>query len=168
MKGFVLPRSNAERNAPSYDGQYDPLGDEELLTIEKRGSFLKDTDGKLYYPTKGGFQRVKAFKAYPQSAPLSRTTSDDTAVAVGSGTDIFKVNVMGAYQNSGGARTLSVGNSAKTVVIWTQSIPNATLTMLTINQMDLPKYTYVWWDAAAGASQYVTYVAWDLVSESTV
>ena len=156
MKGYILPRSNAEKTAPSYDGQYDPLGDEELLTIEKRGSFLKDTNGKLYYPTSGGYQRTK--NVVPYMSHVVVTTTDDTVVAITAvPSTVGSVNtnqIVLVYQNSGGALTFYIyADSGKANVIYSQSITSGVPTVLTCAEQ---KWGSVWiaWSAAAGGGQY--------------
>jgi len=161
MKGFVLPRSNAERNAPSYDGMYDPLGDEEVLSPEKRGSLLKDTNGRLYYPTTGGYGRVKTINDIPVTKV--QTTTDDTAVLYsgeGFSNGAVKSNKFyTAYQNSGGPLTLTFYQDAgKTIPLFSQVIATATWTALGCANYEFGT-VYSAWSAAAGAIQKIAYVA---------
>lgn len=156
MKAFILPKTFG---ALGYDGLDDPLGDAEVLTAARRGSLVKDTNGKLYYPTKGGFLRKKDALIYPDADPVQVTTSSDTAVQAGTGGKV-RVNIMSVYQSSGGALTFYIGNDAKTITLYSQSIPNTTITVLTapVNTFDFPENTYIWWAAAAGVTQYANTV----------
>lgn len=165
MKGYILPRSGAAVTAPSYDGQYDPLGDEELLTIERRGSFNKDTNGKLYYPTKDGYLRGKTVVNYFSGA-AALTTTDDTAkssapisISTTGGTSTVGRRYYSVYQNSGGPLTFSMyADAGKTQLIYQKAaVATATPTVLTeILGQDFGT-VYFAWSAAAGATQYVIY-----------
>ncbi len=168
LKGIFLP-STGKQGSPSLDGIYDPLGDQELFTPDRRGSMLKDTNGKLYYPTKGGYQRIKAISIEPFGEASAVTTTDDTGKEIAPGTyptdgDIVGFKILTVYQNSGGALTFTVMDSAGAVTLYTKSVNNTTYTVLDITDMLLgpPKAgngtvngLTVKWSAAAGAAQKV-------------
>lgn len=156
MECYFFPKT---QSTELRDGMIDPCGSAELITPERRGSMLKDTNGNLYYPTTGGYARKKDALIYPDADPVQVTTSSDTAVQAGTGGKV-KVNIMSVYQSSGGALTFYIGNDAKTITLYSQSIPNTTITVLTapVNVFDFPENTYIWWAAAAGVTQYANTV----------
>lgn len=153
MKAFILPKTFG---ASGYDGLDDPLGDAEVLTAARRGSLQKDTNGKLYYPLKNGFQRKKdvVIQLDPTLGQVTLTDSTAVALAFGTGTTrgIFAFN---AYQNSGLARTIYLGNAGKTIIFYSQALPSGVLTQLTPYTFEWPGDVYTWLDAAGGASQYI-------------
>lgn len=140
----------------SYDGIDDPLEDQELLTPDRRGSMLKDTNGKLYYPSKNGFARKKDAIVQLDPTPGQVTLTDTTAVALAFGTGTTRgIFAFNAYQSSGLARTISLGNAGKTIIFYSQALPTGVLTQITPYTFEWPGDIYAWLDAAGGASQYI-------------
>jgi hypothetical protein len=163
-ESYFLPRTAAERTAPSYDGIYDPCGDSEIISPSQRGSMMKDKNGKLYYPTSDGYQRTRTVVNY-YSGATALTTTGDTAVtsapiniSTTGGTSTVGRRYYSAYQNSGGPLTLSMyADAGKTQLIYSKAVATATPTVLTeILGQDFGT-VYFAWSAAAGATQYIIY-----------
>lgn len=161
VEAVFFPRTS---QTPQLDGMYDPLGDAELFTPNRRGSMNKDTNGKLYYPTSGGYARTKTGTRYA-GVPTAQTTNSDTVVALPGtslsttgGTSYLGVRLLSVYQNSGGPLTFNVyADAGKTQLIYQKTgVATATPTVLTeILDILFGSGAYVAWSAAAGATQYV-------------
>lgn len=129
-----------------------------------RKPYVKDIDGKLYLPTSGGYQRTKTTIIEPISSPTQKTTNDDTAVRLSLSTDYSSLIPMSCYQDSGGAITLNIGNSTKSIILYQKSINDSTLTLLDdLYNIQFPVNTYAWWSAAGGANQYVNLVEFEKI-----
>ena len=158
LEAVFISRTGTEPGAPSKDGMYDPLGDAELLTPERRGSMNKDTNGRLYYPTTDGYQRVKSITR--NVAQIYDTTTDDTAVVylvpstpIDGSTLANRFTV--AYQSSGAPLILNIwANAGKTQLLYRETIATATVTVLGCLNILFPS-AYVAWAGAAGATQYI-------------
>lgn len=139
----------------------DPCGDEAIIDPWYHGGFVKGTDKKLYYPTgAGGYARIKRF--ITKTTTTYAATTDDTPVTFSIATSPTDGSAeahyfLMAYQNSGGDLALNFWNEVgKTNILFTQTIPTATWTLLNI--ATLPFGTaYVAWAGAAGAIQRITY-----------
>jgi len=155
LKGIFLP-STGKQGSPSLDGIYDPLGDQELFTPDRRGSMLKDTNGRLYYPSKNGYSRLKI--PIIVQAPLLKTTTDDTVVSCSGGAysgsgGVQSSKIICVYQNSGAPRVFSIYSDAlKANLLFAQTIVDSTWTLLTTFDVEWGA-VYIAWDAAAGATQ---------------
>lgn len=155
IKAHILPKTFG---AAGYDGIDDPIGDAEILTAARRGSLLKDTNGKLYYPTKGGFTRSKTTVLAP-NGPAQLPTTDDTIVAVllpDLVNEHYSVRFFTVYQNSGGALTFYIyADAGGTQLVYSQAaIASGVPTALTNQNLITYGTVYVKWSAAAGGTQY--------------
>jgi len=150
--GSIVP----ERKYFSGEGSIkDPFSGKKIIAPSDPAGLLHSSDGYLYTPLKSGYQRTKTTIVRPVSNPSKIDSSDDTAVRTGSSSYPEGVRIYSAYQDSGGALDLSIGNVGKTIIVYTQTIPNATLTMFDYPELLFGSGLYHWWSAAAGANQYL-------------
>lgn len=134
---------------------YDAIQAITKVTPENIGylQFLIDLWKALQVAT-DGYPLSKDSKWIPREQPYKTPTNDDNAVKMGLA-EHYTV-LMSVYQDSGGALTLNVGNSDKSIILYTATINNATLTVLTdLHNIRCSEYIYCWWSAAAGVNQYV-------------
>jgi len=157
VEAYFLPKRGT---SAIIDGINDPCGNAIVIDPHTRGGLLKSSDGKLYAPVgTSGYMRTKT--VIYVMAPLLETTTDDTAVTCNVGdasalsTYAYQYFVM-AYQNSGGPLTFNIWKeAAKTNLLYTQSIPDSTNTLLTC--MNVPwGGVYIAWSGVAGAAQRVS------------
>lgn len=152
---------------------YQDLGNVEISTPIKRSLKLSPIEwlrlGQLRIGTAGEMNRnqdgtgrmpvVANHKwMYIDQEPQKQVTSDDTAVEIDETTDHQLLRLISAYQDSGGALTLSILRSSDDAVIWVETVNNSTPTILNCHVFQWYPKLKVKWSAVAGVNQDVTYV----------
>lgn len=118
----------------------------------------------FYWAKKDGYDRNRQYVAIPTSRDRVATT-DDTLKDVCSGKSALAGVVMvGVYQSSGGNLEFHIGVGGADVIIADAAVVTATYTLLSsYHSIQWPDDQFVKWSAAAGATQYVDCVFYDVV-----